>query len=111
MAVRKIAMVVNLRQNKNETSQYFGKWYPEVDEKKPLDLKGFCRQQEPPQAPPKDGEATAQVRCLPTLVTTAMVTKVSEKKRTDTRELCPSFFYMHEQVLQDSYLFTYLRPL
>ena len=42
MAVRKIAMVVNLRQNKNETSQYFGKWYPEVDEKKPLDLKGFC---------------------------------------------------------------------
>ena len=43
MAVRKIAMVVNLRQNKNETSTYFGKWYPEVDEKKPLDLKGFCR--------------------------------------------------------------------
>ena len=42
MAVRKIAMVVNLRQNKNESSQYFGKWYPEVDEKKPLDLKGFC---------------------------------------------------------------------
>ena len=42
MAVRKIAMVVNLRQNKNETSTYFGKWYPEVDEKKPLDLKGFC---------------------------------------------------------------------
>ena len=42
MAVRKIAMVVNLRQNKNQTSQGFGKWYPEVDEKKPLDLKGFC---------------------------------------------------------------------
>jgi len=35
-------MVVNLRQNKNQTSQGFGKWYPEVDEKKPLDLKGFC---------------------------------------------------------------------
>jgi len=32
MAVRKIAMVVNLRQNKNQTSQGFGKWYPEVDE-------------------------------------------------------------------------------
>ena len=42
MAVRKIAMVVNLRQNKNESSAGFGKWYPEVDEKKPLDLKGFC---------------------------------------------------------------------
>ena len=42
MAVRKIAMVVNLRQNKNESSTYFGKWYPEVDTKTPLDLKGFC---------------------------------------------------------------------
>ena len=42
MAVRKIAMVVNLRQNKNESSTYFGKWYPEVDTKQPLDLKGFC---------------------------------------------------------------------
>ena len=42
MAVRKIAMVVNLRQNKNEAAENFGKWYPEVDEKKPLDLKGFC---------------------------------------------------------------------
>ena len=42
MAVRKIAMVVNLRQNKNQASRGFGKWYPEVDEKKPLDLKGFC---------------------------------------------------------------------
>ena len=42
MAVRKIAMVVNLRQNKNQTASNFGKWYPEVDEKKPLDLKGFC---------------------------------------------------------------------
>ena len=35
-------MVVNLRQNKNATAENFGKWYPEVDEKKPLDLKGFC---------------------------------------------------------------------
>ena len=42
MAVRKIAMVVNLCQNKNEAAENFGKWYPEVDEKKPLDLKGFC---------------------------------------------------------------------
>ena len=42
MAVREIAMVVNLRQNKNATATNFGKWYPEVDEKKPLDLKGFC---------------------------------------------------------------------
>ena len=31
MAVRKIAMVVNLRQNKNETATNYGKWYPEVD--------------------------------------------------------------------------------
>ena len=42
MAVRKIAMVVNLRQNKNQSAAHFGKWYPEVDTKKPLDLKGFC---------------------------------------------------------------------
>ena len=42
MAVRKIAMVVNLRQNKNQTAENFGKWYPEVDTKQPLDLKGFC---------------------------------------------------------------------
>jgi len=42
MAVRRIAMVVNLRQNKNEQATNYGKWYPEVDEKKPLDLKGFC---------------------------------------------------------------------
>ena len=42
MAVRKIAMVVNLRQNKNQSATHFGKWYPEVDTKKPLDLKGFC---------------------------------------------------------------------
>ena len=38
MAVRKIAMVVNLRQNKNEAAEHFGKWYPEVDTKTPLDL-------------------------------------------------------------------------
>ena len=42
MAVRKIAMVVNLRQNKNTAAEHFGKWYPEVDTKTPLDLKGFC---------------------------------------------------------------------
>ena len=35
-------MVVNLRQNKNEAAEHFGKWYPEVDTKTPLDLKGFC---------------------------------------------------------------------
>jgi hypothetical protein len=35
-------MVVNLRQNKNATAENFGKWYPEVDSKVPLDLKGFC---------------------------------------------------------------------
>ena len=35
MAVRKIAMVVNLRQNKNEATEHFGKWYPEVDTKTP----------------------------------------------------------------------------
>ena len=43
MAVRKIAMVVNLRQNKNQTATHYGKWYPEADAKKPIDLKGFCR--------------------------------------------------------------------
>ena len=35
-------MVVNLRQNKNQAAEHFGKWYPEVDTKTPLDLKGFC---------------------------------------------------------------------
>ena len=36
-------MVINLRQNKNSSSNGFGKWYPEADSKEPLALKGFCR--------------------------------------------------------------------
>ena len=36
-------MVINLRQNKNSSSNGYGKWYPEADSKEPLALKGFCR--------------------------------------------------------------------
>ena len=43
MARQEIPMVINLRQNKNSSSNGFGKWYPEADSKEPLALKGFCR--------------------------------------------------------------------
>ncbi len=36
-------MMINLRQNKNSSSNGYGKWYPEADSKEPLALKGFCR--------------------------------------------------------------------
>ena len=43
MAVEKVAMGINLRKNKNETSAAFGKYYPEVDVQKTLSLRGFAQ--------------------------------------------------------------------
>ena len=43
MARSNIPMVINLRQNKNDESTAFGKWFPEVDSKEPLDLKGLAK--------------------------------------------------------------------
>ena len=36
-------MVIDLRQNKNEDSTAFGKYFAEVDSKEPLNLKGFAK--------------------------------------------------------------------
>ena len=36
-------MVINLRQNKNEDSTAFGKYFAEVDSKEPLNLKGLAK--------------------------------------------------------------------
>jgi hypothetical protein len=36
-------MVINLRQNTNDESTAFGKWFAEVDSKEPLNLKGFAK--------------------------------------------------------------------
>ena len=36
-------MVINLRQNTNDDSTAFGKWFAEVDSKEPLNLKGFAK--------------------------------------------------------------------
>ena len=43
MAVQKIAMGINLRQNKIEGSSAYGKYYPEVDQQKTLSLRGFAK--------------------------------------------------------------------
>ena len=42
MATEKIAMGINLRQNKNERSAGYGNYYPEVDRQKTLSLRGFA---------------------------------------------------------------------
>jgi nucleoid DNA-binding protein len=36
-------MVINLRQNMNDDTTAFGKWFAEVDAKEPLNLKGFAK--------------------------------------------------------------------
>ena len=36
-------MVINLRQNKNDDSTAYGKYFAEVDSKEPLNLKGFAK--------------------------------------------------------------------
>ncbi len=43
MATKKIAMGINLRQNKNNRSSAYGKYYPEVDVQKTLSLRGFAQ--------------------------------------------------------------------
>ncbi len=43
MATQKIAMGINLRQNKIEGSSAYGKYYPEVDTQKTLSLRGFAK--------------------------------------------------------------------
>ena len=43
MASEVIAFPVNLRKNKNEYNAAYGKYFPEVDTKEPLNLKGFAR--------------------------------------------------------------------
>lgn len=43
MATERIAMGINLRKNKNSVSTAYGKYYPEVDTKKTLSLRGFAQ--------------------------------------------------------------------
>ena len=43
MARSNIPMVINLRQNANDTSSAYGKYFAEVDAKEPLNLKGFAK--------------------------------------------------------------------
>ena len=42
MARSEIPMVINLRQNKNDDSTAYGKYFAECDAKEPLNLKGFA---------------------------------------------------------------------
>ena len=43
MASEVIAFPVNLRKNNNQYNAAYGKYFPEVDTKEPLNLKGFAR--------------------------------------------------------------------
>ena len=43
MARTNIPRVINLRQNKNDESTAYGKYFAEVDSKEPLNLKGFAK--------------------------------------------------------------------
>ena len=43
MARSNIPMVINLRQNTNDDSTAYGKYFAEVERKEPINLKGFCR--------------------------------------------------------------------
>ena len=43
MARSEISMVINLRQNKNDDSTAYGKYFAEVDSKEPLNLKGLAK--------------------------------------------------------------------
>ena len=43
MARTNIPMIINLRQNTNDDSTAFGKYFAEVDTKEPLNLKGFAK--------------------------------------------------------------------
>ena len=43
MAREKLTFLVNLRKNENSTSTNYGQYYPEAEQKEPLNLKGFAR--------------------------------------------------------------------
>ena len=43
MARSNIPMMINLRQNMNDDSTAFGKWFAEAERKEPINLKGFCK--------------------------------------------------------------------
>ena len=43
MARSNIPMTINLRQNTNDESTAYGKYFAEIDRKEPINLKGFCR--------------------------------------------------------------------
>ena len=43
MARSNVPMVINLRQNKNDDSTAYGKYFAEVDSKEPLNLKGLAK--------------------------------------------------------------------
>ena len=43
MAKERISMGINLRQNKNDKSPAYGKYFPEVDVQKTLSLRGFAK--------------------------------------------------------------------
>ena len=43
MARENITFLVNLRKNENSTSKNYGQYYPEVEPKEPMSLKGFAR--------------------------------------------------------------------
>ena len=43
MARSNIPMVINLRQNTNDESTAFGKYFAEIERKEPINQKGFCR--------------------------------------------------------------------
>ena len=43
MAKERVSMGINLRQNKNDKSPAYGKYYPEVDVQKTLSLRGFAK--------------------------------------------------------------------
>ena len=43
MARSNIPMIINLRQNKNDDSTAYGKYFAEVDTKEPLSLQGFAK--------------------------------------------------------------------
>ena len=43
MARSDIPMLINLRQNTNDESTAYGKYFAEAERKEPINLKGFCR--------------------------------------------------------------------
>ena len=43
MSNERIAMGINLRKNKNAATSAYGKYYPEVDTRKTLSLRGFAQ--------------------------------------------------------------------